>query len=150
MADYYPPVGFRFRVTGLGGQETDISFQSVSGLNAQLQTESLKEGGENTNEHTLPLRVKYTDLVLKRGTVAKGASTVTTWLKDAFDNFTFSPLNIEIQLIGEDDKAKALMVWKVHHVLPKNWKFADLNAERGEVFLETLELSYNFFIFDKP
>ena len=47
---YYPPVGFFFRVEfrdipGLKNQ--DSFFQEVSGLSRELETESVKSGGEN-------------------------------------------------------------------------------------------------------
>ena len=143
---YYPPVGFRFRVTGAGG-DIDVAFQSVSGLNVQLQTETYKEGGENMFEHTLPVRTKYSDLVLKRGVVARQNSALTKWFHDTFHNFKFEPKNLMIELLNE--QSEPLMAWKIINALPKNWKFADLNAERGEVFIETMELSYNYFEFMK-
>ena len=141
---YYPPVGFHFRVRG-GGSDMDIAFQTVSGLNVQLQTESYKEGGENRYEHTLPVRTKYSDLVLKRGVIVSGQSELTKWFQDAFNNFNFKGKDLTVELLNE--KTEPLMYWKVINALPKNWKFADMNAERGEIFIETMELSYSYFEF---
>ena len=58
MADYRPPVGFHFRVEFLDIQTVtdDILFQSVSGLAVTMETESVKEGGENRFEHVMPVR----------------------------------------------------------------------------------------------
>ena len=39
------------------------------------------------------------------------------------------------------------MTWNVHRAWPKNWKIADLNADKGEVVIETFELNYNYFTF---
>ena len=39
------------------------------------------------------------------------------------------------------------MKGKIMHAWPKNWKIGELNAERGEVLIETLELNYNYFEF---
>ena len=139
---YYPPVSFLFQVSGLGG-DVDIAFQSVSGLNIQLQTETYKEGGENRFEHTVPVRTKYSDLVLKRGVVSRGQSELTKWFHDAFHNFIFVGKDLTIKLF--DQAGNPLLVWNVVNALPKNWKFSDLNAERGEIFIETMELSYNYF-----
>ena len=90
---YYPPTNFHFAVhfgnaSSLSGSTTDlaknsIAFQSVSGLQVQVQTETIKEGGENRFEHVIPVRTKYNDLVLKRGLVFED-SEVLTWIKDAF------------------------------------------------------------------
>lgn len=173
MAEYYPPVGFHFKIhltkrvknkskTTLDdgalaldkefNKPIDIAFQSISGLNAQLQAETYKEGGENRFEHTLPVRTKYSDLVLKRGVVLAGSSELTQWFKLAFDEFKFLPKDALVQLLGEsgDERDKPLMIWNVVNVLPKNWKFGDLNAERGEILIETMELSYSYFEFKEP
>jgi len=61
MAKQYPPVGFHFRVvfSGIGDSDVDSRFQSVSGLSMELETETVKEGGENRYEHVLPVRSKF-------------------------------------------------------------------------------------------
>ena len=92
---YYPPVNFHFAVyfgqeSSISGSDTSlaqeaIAFQSVSGLNVQIQTETIKEGGENTFEHVVPVRAKYTDLVLKRGLIYQ-KSSIMEWLTNAFQN----------------------------------------------------------------
>jgi phage tail-like protein len=146
MADY-PIVGFHFRVS-LPGGGVDLNFQSVSGLNVQLQMETLKEGGENLFEHALPVRSKYSDLVLKRGIVTKGASKLTQWFQNAFENFEFKPWNFVVELLGEDHNP--LITWKISHAIPKDWKVNDLNAERGEVLIESMTLSYSFFVRGDP
>jgi phage tail-like protein len=143
---YYPPIGFHFRVRGTGG-DMDIAFQSVSGLSVQMQQETYKEGGENRYEHNLPVRAKYADLVLKRGTISRGQSELTQWFHAAYHDFTFEHKDLIVELLNE--KHEPLLYWKVINALPKNWKFNDLNAERSEIFIETMELTYSYFEF-KP
>lgn len=159
MERYYPPVGFFFNVefqfkntkdqtlANATTKSIDICFQSVSGLNYQLQTETLKEGGENRFEHNMPVRSKCSDLVLRRGIVQKKDSVITKWCLDAFQNFIFSPISILITL--QNEKNQPLMCWKVYHAWPKNWKIADLNADKGEIVIETFEINYNYFTFDE-
>jgi phage tail-like protein len=145
MADtYYPPVGFHFRVRidDLEGAN-DIRFQSVSGLNVQIQTESHKEGGENRFEHAMPTRSKYSDLILKRGIMAPGESAITGWVKDCVEKFIIKPKNLTVELLGEDHEP--VLTWRVEHAWPKNWKTDDFNAEQGKVVIETLELNVNRF-----
>lgn len=147
---YYPPVGFHFKVEFQFGnsqakQDFDILFQSVSGLNFQMQTETLKEGGENRFEHVIPVRNKCTELVLKRGLLGPGQSRITQWCQQAFKEFVFEPVDLLVVLLNEQQKP--LMTWNVHHAWPKNWKLADLNADKGEVLIETFELNYNYFTF---
>lgn len=147
MADFYPPVSFHFKVTFEGltegpNTELDTFFQSIAGLDSQIETENIKEGGLNRFEHVVPTRVKSSDLVLKRGKLLSAQSGLTNWCKKAFENFEFNPVNITVTLL--DEEHAALMVWNVVHALPKSWKMSELNAEKGEVLIETLELSYNY------
>jgi phage tail-like protein len=144
---YYPPVGFHFKVEfEFDNQKTyDIMFQSVSGLGNQMQTDTLREGGENRFEHVVPVRNKCTDLVLRRGLITPDNSRISQWCKQAFDEFVFQPANLLVILLSE--KQEPLMTWNVHRAWPKSWKIADFNADKGEVVIETFELNYNYFTF---
>ncbi|MEJ2596079.1 MAG: hypothetical protein P8100_13370 [bacterium] len=46
MANYYPPVGFHFRVDidGISSGDSEIGFQEVSGLNASVGEFTFREG----------------------------------------------------------------------------------------------------------
>ena len=140
---YYPPKGFCFRVDFLeiSNVENDVLFQSVSGLTATMQTETLKEGGENRFSHELPIRSQFSDLVLKRGVLT--SSDVIKWCRDALETFSFKPTTVLVHLLN--DKHEPLITWNVVHAWPKKWSIADLNAEQNSVLIETLELSYNYF-----
>jgi phage tail-like protein len=145
---FYQTVGFHFQITffGLpGSQEVDVRFQSVSGLDVQVETEPLKEGGENRFTHVLPGRRKYSEaLILKRGLLLPGQSGLTDWCINAFQHLKIKPLEtVNVELL--DENHTTLVLWQLSHVWPKSWKVADLNAERGEVLIETLELNYNRF-----
>lgn len=142
---YYPMVGFHFRVSfdPAVGAGLDVNFQSVAGLEANLDVETIKEGGENRYEHGLPGRTKYATLTLKRGMLLARQSDVTKWCIDAFKNNCVKPIDLQIALLGQDHQP--LVTWDVIHAWPKSWKFNELNADKGEVFLETLELQYNRF-----
>ena len=87
----YQTVGFYFRVIFEGlkyasqqNEVVDMRFQSVAGLDANLDTENVKEGGENGYEHVVPMRRKYGPLVLKRG-VLKKDSALSDWFKQTFE-----------------------------------------------------------------
>jgi phage tail-like protein len=143
MAHYYPPASFHFRVEfpDISTIENDVLFQSVSGLTATMETETLKEGGENRFSHELPVRNKYSDLVLKRGALT--SSEVIKWCRNALESFSFKPTTVLVHLLN--DEHEPLITWNVAHAWPKKWSMADLNAEQNAVLIETLELSYNFF-----
>lgn len=182
LKEAYQTVGFHFYVsfTGLGesGDSVDGRFQSVSGFDVSLETESFKEGGENRFEHRVPVRTKYADLVLKRGLLLPSdGAAVTKWCKSAFDNFGNGPFMLEkgknksreenngkakqttdvkqpvvpifMQVMLLNENHEAIAKWDIYHAWPKAWKMGELNAERGEVLIETIEIQHNGFIF-KP
>lgn len=151
MADnFYQTVNFHFSVnfTLQGAKSVDVKFQSVTGLDSTIDIETIKEGGENRFEHVIPSRRKYGPLILKRGLVAPNASGITDWLKKAFDDQIYETLEtVVINLL--DEEHQSIMHWKINNVWPRSWKIGELNAGRGEVLIETLELNYNRLIFQK-
>ena len=144
MPGYYPPVGFHFSVSfdpGMSPQNADGYFQSVSGLNIEVETEKLKEGGENRYEHTLPVRTKYPNLILKRGMLIN--SDLIKWCTDTFQTMEVSPIDLIVSLLNENHEP--LKSWKVKHAWPVKWNVSDLNAEENKLVIETIELSYHYF-----
>lgn len=144
---YYPPVGFHFKVEFRKmsgdpiGNNNDIRFQSVSGLNVEYDTESFKEGGENRFEHKLPVRTKYPDLSLKRGMLTD--SEVIKWCLDAFQNRSFSTAHIIVTLLN--DLHLPLKTWNIYNAWPKKWSVSDLNAQENSLVVETMDFSYSYF-----
>lgn len=149
----YQMVGFHFMVTFHelpNAKSEDVRFQSVGGLDVQLDTESWKEGGENRFTHQLPGRSKFSSsLTLKRGLIRPKESGITGWCLEAFVDLKIKPLALlSVELL--DPEHNVLVKWDVHHVWPKSWKIGELNAERGEVLIETLEINYNRFNYKNP
>jgi phage tail-like protein len=147
--DPYQAVNFHFSVEfSIGSKDLDVRFQSVSGLDSSIETESIKEGGENRFEHVIPVRRKYGPLILKRGLLKPKDSGLTRWLQDAFENEVISPLaSVTIKLLNQDHTS-SLLYWTISNVWPRSWKLGELNAEQGNVLIETLELNYNRLVTD--
>ena len=142
MTDYYPPWGFYYKVEfTISQNKNDISFQTVSGLSVEYDIEEYKEGGENRFTHKLPVRIKYADLVLKRGLLTD--SEVIQWCLRAFQDREFEPSDVNVFLMNE--QRETLRTWKVTHAIPKKWLVSDFNANENAVVIETLELTYRYF-----
>lgn len=142
MIDYYPPLGFYYKVEfSISKNKNDARFQSVSGLSVEYDMEEYKEGGENRFTHKLPVRTKFADLVLKRGMLTD--SEVIKWFLGAFRDREFVPTDITVILMNE--KSEQLRTWKVAQAIPKKWLISDLNANENAVVIETMELSYRYF-----
>lgn len=140
MGNYYPPLGFHFRVE-FANIKGEFEFQSVSGLNVELETEQIAEGGENRFKHRLPVRTKFTNIVLKRG--LKVNSDLVKWCRDAVLDFNIVPTDMTIILLNEEHEP--LQTWNVVHAWPVKWEVTDLNAEESKIAVESLELVYNYF-----
>ena len=142
------PVGFHFKVSFLQeiSDDIDTRFQSVSGLNVTVETENFAEGGENRFVHSLPVKTKFDNLVLKRGMILD--HDLVKWVKDAVENFEFRPLNMQVVLLNE--KNEPLNVWDIVNAYPVKWSVSDFNAEESKLVVETLELKYQYFKTSKP
>lgn len=151
MAAYYPPAGFHFKVEfqGVSGMDSDTEqrFQDVSGLSFEMETESFTEGGENRFAYKLPKRVKYPNLVLKRGLLTNSA--LIQWINNAMSTFftvavyDFQPADILISLLDESNTAIA--IWQVIQAYPVKWNVSNFNSNENAVAIETIELAYQYF-----
>jgi phage tail-like protein len=145
---YHPTVNFSFRVHfPVSGNDVDVGFQSVSGLDSTIETENINEGGINHFTHAVPTKKKYGPLVCKRGILNENQSPLTKYIKGCFDNETIAPMQtVTIELL--DEKNNPMLHWTASNVWPLSWKIGELNAMQGEVLIETLELNYNQLVFN--
>nr|WP_295929475.1 phage tail protein [uncultured Dyadobacter sp.] len=143
---FYPPIGFLFKVSIKGVPDAEADFQEVSGLSMTLETQALKEGGQNRFIHQLPVRTTSDKLVLKRG--LKATSSLLTWCREAIEDFSFSPKDLDISLLdpGIDDSLNnPLVSWHISHAYPVKWSLSPFNAMNSELAIETIEIQYRFF-----
>jgi phage tail-like protein len=138
---YYPPVGFHFKVEFDSAKFSDTSFQEVGGLSVEIGTEELSEGGVNNYSHRLPGKVKYGNLVLKRGMLTD--SKLVDWIVDAVENYAFDPVNITVSLLNP--LHQPLMVWHFFRAWPVKWQTSDFKAQDNGIVVESFELAYQRF-----
>lgn len=142
--DSYPydiPVGFHFNVNFGADKSSDIRFQEVGGLTAEMGVEELVVGGENMFTYRLPVRAKYSNLILKRGMVKN--SKLIGWFKDAIEEFQFAPMDISVYLLDKDHKS--ISSWEFIQAYPVKWVISDFNATNNALVIETIELVYQYF-----
>ncbi|HEV3412115.1 MAG TPA: phage tail protein [Puia sp.] len=138
----YPLTGFHFLVTfELSPIPIDMTFQEVSGLSVEAQYDPYKSGGQNGFEYRLPVRPKYSDLVLKRGYPL--VSGISAWMIDAFENYNYQPTNLVIALL--DEEHIPVSSWYVINALPVKWDLSSFNAEESRLAIETMTLRYDRF-----
>jgi phage tail-like protein len=127
------PVGeLRFKVELPG---IDIGrFRECSGLAAELEVKEYMEGGVNDRVHKLPTRMKYPNLVLKRGVTFEDGLLQWLWKTQ----HEAQRVHVTISLVGPD--GKPVRSWAFNDAFPVKWQGPTLNATSSSVATETLEI----------
>lgn len=144
QSSYTFPLGFHFSVSfgkEATQQPSDNRFQSVNGLSVEFETETVREGGENRFEHAIPVRPRYSALILKRGLITD--SQVIAWCMRAFEDLVIEPTDLTISLLNDDDEP--LMSWNVMQAWPTKWEVGDFNAMENAIVIETIQMHYQYF-----
>jgi phage tail-like protein len=129
------PVGeLRFKVT-LPGVELG-RFRECTGLAAEIECKDYNEGGVNDYVHKLPTRMKYPNLVLKRGVTYEDALLKWLWTVQR----KLAPGNVTVQLMGPDLAEPGVRKWVFMNAFPIKWTGPNLNAGSNQVATETLEI----------
>lgn len=140
--NYYPPVGFHFKVEVSGiSNSQEVRFTEVSGLSVEMETEGIAEGGENRFIQKFPTRPKYSELVLKRGLLV--GSEIREWIRQCTEEFEIKPRDIYVILLNGDHQP--LLTWHVIGAYPTKWTVSDFNASNNAVVIETLQFFYQYF-----
>jgi len=147
MPNYYPPVGFHFRVEvlGLPANDNDVRFTEVGGLAVELTTEELPEGGENRFVQKYPTRAKYPELVLKRGLLPN--SEILKWVRECVEDLNVTTKNIDVKLLNVEHQP--LLTWHIINAFPTKWSVSDFNATNNAVVIDTLQLYYQYFTLER-
>jgi len=146
----YPLPAFYFSVaiagSGQASQQkfaSDASFSEISGLEATLNTEDVREGGQNQFVHRLPTGTKYQNLVLKRGVVAQ-MSYLAEWASETIGSTFAEPITTEtlvVMLLGPDQSPR--VAWNVRRAWPVRWDWGKLNVKGNEVLVEVMEFAHS-------
>ena len=134
---------FTFEVDGL----TIGAFTEVSGLSVQLDVEELAEGGQNGYTHRLLGRMKWPNLVLKRGLT--DSDTLFKWLCQCSGEGLSGQANIVTPLTGKvsvlNSAGEAVRSWEFSDAKPVKWSGPKLAASSRELAAEELEVCHSGF-----
>jgi len=144
MSDYQPSA-FYFKVAfAATAGMADTSFQEVSGIGSEIETEPYSEGGENRYVHQLPKSVKHPKLVLKRG-IAKMTSPLVVWCRTVFEGDFAAPIvPMPMMVYLMDENKVPIRAWSFANAFPVNWEVENFNSTKNEVAIEKIELNYNY------
>jgi phage tail-like protein len=137
------PASFRFVVRFTDQNAgSDTSFLEVSGIGSEMDTTAYAEGGENRFVHALPVGVKHTPLVLKRG-IADLDSPLVKWCRATLEGGfgqIIETRDLTVTLL--DAKGDPLRGWSFFNAFPKSWQYDPFQGDKGSVAVEKITLSY--------
>lgn len=112
-------------------------FMECTGISIEVETKEYMEGGANDFVHKLPTRVKYPNIVLKRGVTHEEA--LLTWFLES--RFTPQRRDMTISLLGPG--TSLVRTWVFMNAYPVKWTGPNLNANSNTVASESLEVVHN-------
>jgi len=111
-------------------------FTEISGLSAEVEFMTYPEGGNNNFSHHLPTRVKYPNLVLKRGMTTK--SDLQKW----FQKSHVGADRTGIQLSMLDEGGERLRTWSFTNAFPIKWTGPNFNVAQSTLAVEAIEIAH--------
>jgi len=130
-----PYLDFRFLVEIEG--VIAAGFAEVSGLEIEVETEDYEEGGRNDFIHTKPGRASYANLELQKGLTE--SRELVGWISDVAAG-RIERKNVFVFL--QDSRGQPKWGWQCKQAYPVRYAGPDLQADQGEVAMETLELTH--------
>jgi phage tail-like protein len=112
-------------------------FMECTGISVEVETKEYMEGGSNDFVHKLPTRVKYPNVVLKRGVTHEEA--LLKW----FFESRYTPVRREMTITLHGPGGKDVRSWVFTNAYPVKWTGPNLNANSNSVASEQLEIVHN-------
>jgi phage tail-like protein len=139
MPNNNPLTTYHFTVQWGG---TRIAFTEVSGLDLELEVIHHREGSSpEYNDRLMPGRIKYSNLVFKRGVTAND-NEFYQWINTANLN-TIERRDITISLL--DESHQPIVIWKVKNAFPVKYTSPILLANENNIAMEALEIAHEGF-----
>ena len=145
MANQYPLPVYHFQVSWSENSD-NVAFSEVSGLTVETQVIEYREGSNKEYlTYKMPGIKKYTNITLKRGTMATDNGFYEWW--NTANLNTVTRRDIIISLLNEEHKP--VVNWKVANAFPVKVDFGGLKANSNEVLIESIELAHEGLTVDR-
>jgi len=126
------------------------AFTEVSGLQVEIEQgagHTIEEGGQNEYVHKLPGRIKWPNLILKRGVTTD--NNLFDWFrKSSGEGFEGNGGSLErtmAALAMVDGQGMPMRVWVFYDAFPVKWTGPKFAASSSEVATEELEIAHHGF-----
>ena len=123
------------------------TFTEVSGLQVEVEVETVREGGENQFIHQLPGRMSWPNIVLKRGIV--NDDNVFAWFSKTSGDAFAAQGNKSQMLHGAITMitvhGERLRGWSIDRAFPVRWSGPAFAVDSSQIPSEELELAHHGF-----
>ena len=122
-------------------------FMEVNGLTVESETEPLVEGGQNGFTRQLPGRLKYVNLVLKRG-ITQTDSLIEWFSATSGEGFAKAGNKLALRdcaLVLVGPGSKRLRTWTFKNAFPVKWTGPSFAAAATDFPTEELEIAHEGF-----
>ena len=140
-----PPLGNQFLLE-VDGVSIGV-FNHAEGISVELETETIKEGGQNGFVHKVPGRMVWPNIVLSRGLTQ--SNNLFDWFEKASGQGFAGKRNKLSRHTGAVTIVNHLGIrlrsWSLVDVFPVKWSGPSLGAENKDPALETLEIAHHGF-----
>ncbi|MCQ4045102.1 phage tail protein [Streptantibioticus rubrisoli] len=113
------------------------TFQTCSGLGAQVEIETYAEGGNNGFDWQLPGRVTWSNITLTRP-VTKDTAKIARWFEQIIQHVV--PKDGEIVALRPN--LTPIISWQVFGIVPVRWQGPSFDPANSEAAIETLEIAH--------
>lgn len=143
-----PPTGtpneihasFRFTVKIAGINYAAFTECTLPSLT--VETEKVKEGGQNGYIHHLPTRVKAGNITLRHG-ITRGTELLNWYMQVIEGNIAAATRDVEVTMYGTN--LKPLTRWMFERAYPVKWSGPTLKTSDQALAIEVLELVHHGF-----
>ena len=118
------------------------AFTECSGLQASIETTTLKEGGVNNHVHTLPVRTTFSNITLKRGIGI--TEEFWNWFNDTLKGKP-KKRDVTILMFSPNEPGVIVKGWAICNAFPVKWGGPTLSSKSQDFAIESIELSYEWF-----
>lgn len=136
--DETPALGMCFEISADG--RSLGSFVECTGLTVELGSEEYREGGVNHFTHKLPTHANTQSVTLKRGLTS--SDDLWDWIASYVESTQVKPKTVQVALRTPKVDGPILRTWTVQHAYPLKWEGPRLDAMKGEIAFESIELAH--------
>ncbi len=134
-----PFVTTRFHVEIKG--VTEGLFTECSGLSVETEVMEYAEGGLNDHVHKLPVRTRFSNIILRRGWVE--SDELWKWYKNIVaGTIEFRPVSVIMYKYKGENAGQEVARWNLQDAYPVKWSGPNFSSTSNEIAVETLELAH--------